>query len=454
MNKRVVIPIIIIILLVIGIVGVILLRERPAVVITLDINPSIEINLDKENKVMSVKALNDDGKKILDGDYKGLSIDEIVNEIVSKVIENDYIDSEHPAILIHTSGDINTKEISDNFHHTFGERNVDVEMIIIDEITKEDEKLAKKYNISPAKAAYLNEIDEKYESIEIEELVDKSVTELEETKETGKYCENGYELRGDDCFKAIKTAPAIEGDICQAEYGEYKGKCYPEDRPNPTGKKICRSDFTLKDGKCIKVDTAIADAVYTCSSGVLGRKGDWFKIGAPDNDRYICVDPNSGVAPTLRCLKQPHKIIGGECYVGPAPTINGGCPNGDKLVSGGCYSKDPGDQWECPDGNIYSKKQNTVPDKCPDTLKFTWATISEYKCPEGMNLDGNKCVLEQIEDPFDEMKCPSGYTEVEGGRCLNLSKGVSKQHGYFCDIEDSVLEDKECIVYERKKAKQ
>ena len=71
-----------------------------------------------------------------------------------------------------------------------------------------------------------------------------------------------------------------------------------------------------------------------------------------------------------------------------------------------------------------------------------------------MNLDGNKCVLEQIEDPFDEMKCPSGYTEVEGGRCLNLSKGVSKQHGYFCDIEDSVLEDKECIVYERKKAKQ
>lgn len=53
----------------------------------------------------------------------------------------------------------------------------------------EDEKLAKEYNVSPAKIAYIKTIVKENEGINVEDLANKSVSEINETKITGKYCE-------------------------------------------------------------------------------------------------------------------------------------------------------------------------------------------------------------------------------------------------------------------------
>ena len=173
--------------------------------------------------------------------------------------------------------------------------------------------------------------------------------------------------------------------------------------------------------------------------------------GKEDSD-YVCVDKENLSKPKLRCLTINHIMIGGECYVGPAPTINGGCPNGDKLVGGGCYSKDDGDQWVCPNGSIYEKSKETVPTYC--ATKYTSAKVSEYKC-ENSNavLKDNKCVITEKEDPQNERTCPNGYNLVENSKCINYNKTTSKENGYICEKENTRLENDECITYEMIKAK-
>ena len=71
--KKVLLIVSVIVVITIGVIGFILYNNRTVSTITLDINPSIEINLNKDNKVKSVVALNDDAKDIVDRDFKGKS---------------------------------------------------------------------------------------------------------------------------------------------------------------------------------------------------------------------------------------------------------------------------------------------------------------------------------------------------------------------------------------------
>lgn len=61
--------------------------------VTLDINPSIEISLNKRDYVVKVTALNDDGEAVLEKDikYRGLSIDEAIEIIISRMNELGYV---------------------------------------------------------------------------------------------------------------------------------------------------------------------------------------------------------------------------------------------------------------------------------------------------------------------------------------------------------------------------
>lgn len=62
MKKKIVISIIVVLILVIGIVSFILFNNSITTTITLDINPSIEINLTRNKKIKNVVALNDTAK--------------------------------------------------------------------------------------------------------------------------------------------------------------------------------------------------------------------------------------------------------------------------------------------------------------------------------------------------------------------------------------------------------
>ena len=62
MKKKIIISIIICLILLTGILGFIIWNNRTVSTITLDINPSIEIKLNRKEQVKSITALNDDAK--------------------------------------------------------------------------------------------------------------------------------------------------------------------------------------------------------------------------------------------------------------------------------------------------------------------------------------------------------------------------------------------------------
>ena len=76
-----------------------------ASVVSLDVNPSIELKVSRSEKVLVCTPLNEDAKAILadmgDGaDLKGAKLDVAVNAIVGSLVRNGYLDSISSAIMI------------------------------------------------------------------------------------------------------------------------------------------------------------------------------------------------------------------------------------------------------------------------------------------------------------------------------------------------------------------
>ena len=353
-------------------------------------------------------------------------------------------------ILLYSIGDIENKDVESIIRDSFGKEGIYTDIIVIKGITKEDEKLSKKYNISLSKASYINSILKDNKNIDVKALINNTVSELTETKNTGFYCDSGYIIDGSHCLKEISRESASTGEVCPRNYTEYNGVCYEEKGYEETNELICREGFTLNNDKCINTIEMDAEVEYSCSKGELVRDPKGLKKGV---ETPICVDKSSGVKPTLRCLSSSyHIVIDGKCYNGPAPTIDGGCPNGDTLVNGGCYSKDDEDQWVCTDGGIYHKSQDSVPEFCPETLTYIEPNIVKYSCQKDFKLKDNICIKEEIEEARHKNICTDGYTEVDG-RCINYNNKTDKVNGYKCDDENARLKGNMCITYSSLEAK-
>ena len=87
--------------------GGVLYQQANAVasVVSLDVNPSIELKVNSSEKVLVCTPLNDDAKAILadmsnGADLKGAKLDVAVNAIVGSLVRNGYLDSISSAIMI------------------------------------------------------------------------------------------------------------------------------------------------------------------------------------------------------------------------------------------------------------------------------------------------------------------------------------------------------------------
>ena len=447
--KKIGIIIGVIIIVIIGVVCYLLFGRTNYSKIYLEINPSIEIDLDKKGQVVNVIAYNEDAKAVVEN-INTKSLDEVFNIIAEECVKRDYINKEDAVILLYSEG-IDKNELDRKIRDSFGKVEIDPFIMTIDDISKEDEKLAKEYGISPLKAAYINLIKEEHENVSVENIVDYSMKELDDTRNNGTYCDKGYILEGEQCLKEISRHEASLGEICKRDYNEYKGKCYRNAGVIETDKFYCSGEFTLEGEECTR--TLTHDAVGenpTCSSGTLGQMSDiGLSVKGSGYDPYICYDLSNAKEPTLRCLlNKGHKMVNGKCYNGPAPLINGGCPGNDKVIGGWCYSPDDGDQWQCPDGRIYQHSKGGVPKYCPDTIKYNMAVFSSYKCDEDWTVEGTKCIKIERQPADRERVCPEGYTKVEGDRCFNMKDETPKEKGYRCEEENSRLAGNECIIYE------
>lgn len=75
-------------------------------IVDIDVNPSVEIVTNKKEKVIDVKAVNDDAIKILDGmQLKNVDLKVAVNAVIGSMVKNGYIIDEKNGILVSVQND-------------------------------------------------------------------------------------------------------------------------------------------------------------------------------------------------------------------------------------------------------------------------------------------------------------------------------------------------------------
>lgn len=85
--------------------------EQVATTILLDVNPSIEMTVNKIDEVIEVKALNEDAETVIeDMDFEGVDVDVAMHVIVGSMVRNGYIDEAKNAVLVTVETEDNAKQ--------------------------------------------------------------------------------------------------------------------------------------------------------------------------------------------------------------------------------------------------------------------------------------------------------------------------------------------------------
>lgn len=160
--------------------------------ICLDVNPSVEIAVDKSETVIDVTADNEDGEKIINGqDFKGDALTETVETLVNRMVDENYITNLKNSVLVSIAsqngefGKELEKKMSDSIYELLGNKNIEG-AVLSQTITQADDELmalAKMYNISFGKALMIKDIIEVECHFTFEGLASLSVNELCQIRE-------------------------------------------------------------------------------------------------------------------------------------------------------------------------------------------------------------------------------------------------------------------------------
>ena len=168
-----------------------------ASVVSLDVNPSIELKVSKSEKVLVCTPLNEDAKAILadmgDGaDLKGAKLDVAVNAIVGSLVRNGYLNSISSAIMISVE-DKDTaraeklqRELTNTVDGVL--QTSEAKAAVLTQTLTQDaarEQLAQENNISTGKAALVNRVLALNPALEFDALAKLSVEELKDLAEAG-----------------------------------------------------------------------------------------------------------------------------------------------------------------------------------------------------------------------------------------------------------------------------
>ena len=184
--------------------------------IYLDINPSICISLNANNVVLSVTALNEDGKPLVNNlkDCIGKDMDSFISQTVTVLSDTGYLSSEKPTILISVENSNNQKStaimknVSHCMHNNLSEKNltgsVITQQVLSDDLDVKD--LSKNMHISPGKASFIKHMVEQNDQLEAKDLAKMNI---------GKLIEKGNKKNIDfnqfsSCSENISSTPNIE----------------------------------------------------------------------------------------------------------------------------------------------------------------------------------------------------------------------------------------------------
>ena len=168
-----------------------------ASVVSLDVNPSIELKVSKSEKVLVCTPLNEDAKAILadmgDGaDLKGAKLDVAVNAIVGSLVRNGYLNSISSAIMISVEDNDTARaeklqrELTSTVDGVL--QTSEAKASVLTQTLTQDaglEQQARKNSISTGKAALVNRVLALNPALKFDALAKLSVEELKDLAEAG-----------------------------------------------------------------------------------------------------------------------------------------------------------------------------------------------------------------------------------------------------------------------------
>ncbi len=172
--------------LVVWMIAFYMIQLRTDATIYLDVNPSVELQINRREKVILARAANPDGEVILDNmDLKNTDLDIAMNAILGSMVRHGYLSEAENLILLSVdSRDTGraeelqkrlTTDIDECLVSMLGEGTILNQTL---ETAEELKNLSSEYQITPGKAYLLQRIIEKYPELSYKKLAEFTMNQL------------------------------------------------------------------------------------------------------------------------------------------------------------------------------------------------------------------------------------------------------------------------------------
>lgn len=189
-------------------------------VIGIDVNPSVELSINRRNRVLSAQPLNEDAREILsEMDLEGVDLNVAVNAVIGSMVTHGYLDDLENAILVTVSNDsirkateLRTSVVGD-IEQTLKENQVQA-VVYDQQVIEKDEmkEIAEAYGISYGKAYFLMELIDQNQALTMDDMEELSSLTMEEI--AGRITESSLAL-GEFADKAKETTQAAAEQTTQ-----------------------------------------------------------------------------------------------------------------------------------------------------------------------------------------------------------------------------------------------
>lgn len=215
-------------------------------VIGIDVNPSVELSINRKNKVLQADPLNDEAEALMaDMDLKGVDLNVAVNAVIGSMVTHGYLDDLDNAILVTVSNDsirkataLRTSVVGD-IEKTLEENQVQA-VVYDQQVIERDEmkQLAEAYGISYGKAYFLKELIEQNKELSLDDMEELSSLSMEEIAR--RITESSYALgefaeKAEETTAPTTTAPQTTEETTTVPETETPAETTaPETTPAPT----------------------------------------------------------------------------------------------------------------------------------------------------------------------------------------------------------------------------
>lgn len=160
--------------------------QTAASIVSLDVNPSIELVLNRRERVLRATPLNEDAAAVLDGmDLKGATLDVAVNALMGSLLKNGYVDELANSILITVEDDDANRaaQLESQLTETVNAvmTSSSINGAILSQVVSQDQDLqakADEYGISLGKAQLIQQLVDQNPTLTFESLAGRTVNDL------------------------------------------------------------------------------------------------------------------------------------------------------------------------------------------------------------------------------------------------------------------------------------